>query len=290
MRHRHGHRRHRAQAGRRGAAARARRRSCSPPCSSRRPTRWWSATAPAPSSSPTRRPSACSACRATALLGQPLGAARPDRAPRAAARPGRPAGHDQRRGRRRAAPTARACRSRSSSRRIETDDGPLLTSAMRDITDRRARRGRDPPPQRRPRAPRRRTHRASWRAPTPTSSSSPTSPRTTCRSRCAPSPATPSCSRAAIATASTATRCASSSAAPRAVARMQALIRDLLAYSRVGTRGDGFAPDRLRSRCWRDVLDDLHAGIAETGAVGHPRSAADRRRRSRRSCASSSRT
>ena len=48
--------------------------------------------------------------------------------------------------------------------------------------------------------------------------------------------------------------------AARRSTRMQALIRDLLAYSRVGTRGDGFDADRLRARRSRDVLDDLQAG------------------------------
>jgi PAS domain S-box-containing protein len=51
-----------------------------------------------------------------------------------------------------------------------------------------------------------------------------------------------------------------------AVARMQALIRDLLAYSRVGTRGDQFEPTDCES-VLRDVLDDLHAAVVETGAV-----------------------
>ena len=51
-----------------------------------------------------------------------------------------------------------------------------------------------------------------------------------------------------------------------AVTRMQALIRDLLAYSRVGTRASGFLPTDCE-QILADVLDDLHAGIAETGAV-----------------------
>ena len=51
-----------------------------------------------------------------------------------------------------------------------------------------------------------------------------------------------------------------------AVARMQALIRDLLAYSRVGTRGEHFEPTDCES-VLRDVLDDLQAAVAETGAV-----------------------
>jgi PAS domain S-box-containing protein len=51
-----------------------------------------------------------------------------------------------------------------------------------------------------------------------------------------------------------------------AVARMQALIRDLLAYSRVGTRGLAFGPTDCEV-VLRDVLDDLQAAIAETDAV-----------------------
>lgn len=51
-----------------------------------------------------------------------------------------------------------------------------------------------------------------------------------------------------------------------AVARMQALIRDLLAYSRVGTRGEVFGPTDCEV-VLRDVLDDLQAAIAETDAV-----------------------
>lgn len=51
-----------------------------------------------------------------------------------------------------------------------------------------------------------------------------------------------------------------------AVKRMQALIRDLLAYSRVGTRAGDFLPIDCE-QVLADVLDDLHAGIAETGAV-----------------------
>ena len=51
-----------------------------------------------------------------------------------------------------------------------------------------------------------------------------------------------------------------------AVLRMQALIRDLLTYSRVGTRSGGFLPTDCE-RVLTDVLDDLQAAIAETGAV-----------------------
>jgi len=51
-----------------------------------------------------------------------------------------------------------------------------------------------------------------------------------------------------------------------AVARMQALIRDLLAYSRVGTRGDHFEPTDCEG-VLRDVLDNLQAAVAETGAM-----------------------
>jgi PAS domain S-box-containing protein len=51
-----------------------------------------------------------------------------------------------------------------------------------------------------------------------------------------------------------------------AVARMQALIQDLLAYSRVGTRAQPFGLIELET-VLRDALDDLQAAIAETGAV-----------------------
>jgi light-regulated signal transduction histidine kinase (bacteriophytochrome) len=51
-----------------------------------------------------------------------------------------------------------------------------------------------------------------------------------------------------------------------AVSRMQALIRDLLAYSRVGTRGEAFGPADCE-RVLREVLDDLQPAVAETGAV-----------------------
>jgi PAS domain S-box-containing protein len=51
-----------------------------------------------------------------------------------------------------------------------------------------------------------------------------------------------------------------------AVTRMQALIRDLLAYSRVGMRGEVFDATAAEL-VLRDVLDDLQAAIAETDAV-----------------------
>jgi PAS domain S-box-containing protein len=51
-----------------------------------------------------------------------------------------------------------------------------------------------------------------------------------------------------------------------AVARMQALIRDLLAYSRIATRSELFQPIDCEA-VLRDVLDDLQAAIAETGAA-----------------------
>jgi light-regulated signal transduction histidine kinase (bacteriophytochrome) len=51
-----------------------------------------------------------------------------------------------------------------------------------------------------------------------------------------------------------------------AVSRMQALIRDLLAYSRVGMRGEVFG--RIDAEgVLRDALDDLQAAISETDAV-----------------------
>lgn len=51
-----------------------------------------------------------------------------------------------------------------------------------------------------------------------------------------------------------------------AVARMQALIRDLLAYSRVGMRGEVFGATDTEV-VLRDVLDDLQAAMSETDAV-----------------------
>jgi PAS domain S-box-containing protein len=51
-----------------------------------------------------------------------------------------------------------------------------------------------------------------------------------------------------------------------AVARMQALIRDLLAYSRVGTRGERFGTTDTEA-VLREALDDLQASIAEAGAL-----------------------
>jgi PAS domain S-box-containing protein len=51
-----------------------------------------------------------------------------------------------------------------------------------------------------------------------------------------------------------------------AVARMQALIRDLLAYARVGIRGEAFGPTDAGA-VLRDVLDDLQTAIVETQAV-----------------------
>lgn len=51
-----------------------------------------------------------------------------------------------------------------------------------------------------------------------------------------------------------------------AVARMQALIRDLLAYSRVDTQGTAFGPTDCEA-VLRDALDNLQAAIAEAGAA-----------------------
>jgi PAS domain S-box-containing protein len=49
------------------------------------------------------------------------------------------------------------------------------------------------------------------------------------------------------------------------VRRMQHLIEDLLAFSRVGTRGAAFVPIDMQS-VLRDALDSLHAAIVESGA------------------------
>ena len=51
-----------------------------------------------------------------------------------------------------------------------------------------------------------------------------------------------------------------------AVSRMQALIRDLLAYSRVDTRGGAIQPTDCTALV-ADVLDDLQAGMVEAGAT-----------------------
>ena len=48
--------------------------------------------------------------------------------------------------------------------------------------------------------------------------------------------------------------------------RMQSLINDLLAYSRVGTRGKEFRADRLQA-CFELALANLKAAIEESGAV-----------------------
>jgi PAS domain S-box-containing protein len=51
-----------------------------------------------------------------------------------------------------------------------------------------------------------------------------------------------------------------------AVSRMQALIRDLLAYSRVGTRGEVFGPTDCEG-VLREALENLQAAVAETDAT-----------------------
>ncbi len=51
-----------------------------------------------------------------------------------------------------------------------------------------------------------------------------------------------------------------------AVGRMQALIRDLLAYSRVGTRGETFGPTDCE-QALREALENLQAAVAETDAT-----------------------
>ena len=66
-----------------------------------------------------------------------------------------------------------------------------------------------------------------------------------------------------------------------------ALINDLLAYSRVGTRGQELRPVACRSGARTRPCDNLQAAIEETGARSHATTAADGaggRRRSWRSC------
>ena len=111
----------------------------------------------------------------------------------------------------------------------------------------------------------------SSRAPTTTCSSSPTSPRTTCPSRCARSRTSASCSSASTARSSTTGRAQYIDFAVDGAKRMQALITDLLALSRVGRTTERFETVDL----------DAQAGPG----AGQPRRA-HRRGRARRSSGS----
>ena len=85
----------------------------------------------------------------------------------------------------------------------------------------------------------------SWRAPTTTCSSSPTSRRTTCPSRCARSPTSASCSSASTAEQLDDRARQYIDFAVDGAKRMQALITDLLALSRVGRSTEEFRPGSI---------------------------------------------
>ena len=137
----------RARLGRHPRHHRARRapRRSSAACSSPRPTPWSSSARTAASCSSTRRPRSCSATRASELLGQPVEMLVPERF-----RGRHPAHRDVvlRRARGRA-PWARASSSSACARTarefpveislspLETEEGVLVSAAIRDITERK---------------------------------------------------------------------------------------------------------------------------------------------------------
>jgi signal transduction histidine kinase len=102
-------------------------------------------------------------------------------------------------------------------------------------------------------------------APTATSSSSPTSPRTTCRSRCARCQLLPAAGARYKGQLDERAEQYLEFAVDGAK-RMQLLINDLLAFSRVGRMADAFVDVELDG-VLAEVLRTLSTRVAETGAV-----------------------
>ena len=103
-------------------------------------------------------------------------------------------------------------------------------------------------------------------APIATWSNSPTSPRTTSRSRCGPSAVTSSSSSTASRTSWMPRPGSYIAGAFDGATRMERLITDLLAFSRVGTRGGDFLPADLDA-VLQQALRNLQAGIESAQAT-----------------------